>query len=492
VGGVQVYITNNTLRIVGAPQNVEWALDQAARYPTDTARLLDLSPDSVPGGGGGWDGWVRMLRRYKDGRLELPTGLYYVLAGVCQQEGCGFALVDERVRPEPDIPDRPEIPLRDYQRAAVDAAIAAGRGVLDCPPRGGKTRCAAEIHRQLSLPTLWLAPTDRIVTQTAEVLEEFFGRNYVVKAVGSKEWERHAFKRIVICTAATARLLPQEFYDTRDVLIVDEFHHASGKTYKQIFQKSGHIYYRYGLTGTFFRSAEDEMAMHSLLSNVIFKITPRYLLERGYLVPTDVFFLPVESTRLMTGGGQTFQTAHGKHGIHEHDERNMMVSLVAALLAKRNRKVLVLVGTKEQGRRIARAVEPLVPRSHPNSEFRPCEFVSTDMARFKINRILDSFNQLNEVKVLIGTSLVGEGVDLPPADALVYARGEKAEVSLVQNAYRVCTAVEGKGRAVIVDFADRHNRKLLQHSLQRLRVYHANETFNVRVVANAQELVACL
>ena len=47
--------------------------------------------------------------------------------------------------------------------------------------------------------------------------------------------------------------------------------------------------------------------------------------------------------------------------------------------------------------------------------------------------------------------MIGEGVDLPSADALVWARGEKAAVSLIQGYYRVCTKYEGKRYAIVVD-----------------------------------------
>ena len=90
------------------------------------------------------------------------------------------------------------------------------------------------------------------------------------------------------------------------------------------------------------------------------------------------------------------------------------------------------------------------------------------------------------MKVLIGTSLLGEGVDLPIADALVYARGEKAEVTLTQNSFRVCTAIPEKKDAVIVDFADRHHRKLLSHSKERLQVYFDQPIFNVNILKDEQ------
>ena len=110
------------------------------------------------------------------------------------------------------------------------------------------------------------------------------------------------------------------------------------------------------------------------------------------------------------------------------------------------------------------------------------------MVRPKQRRIIEAFLGSDEVRVLIGTSLLGEGVDLPEADALVYARGEKAKVSLAQSAYRVNTKCEGKRDAVIVDFADRHNAKLLRHSLERIEIYHREPTFSVEVIDDVRQI----
>jgi superfamily II DNA or RNA helicase len=112
--------------------------------------------------------------------------------------------------------------------------------------------------------------------------------------------------------------------------------------------------------------------------------------------------------------------------------------------------------------------------------------VNADTNRKRLGRILESFEQGQEVKILIGTSLLGEGVDLPTTDALVYAKGEKAEVTLTQNMFRVATAVSGKKNAILVDFSDRHNKHLLRHSEERLRVYYEESIFSVTVLQDTK------
>lgn len=441
----------------------------------------------------GWDGWVHLLRRPKTQPAWIPSGLLPRLLRACAKMRFPYELHDLRTRPEEQIPEFCGKTLvdRDYQIAAVENAIKSGRGVLDMPPRSGKTRVGCEIQRRLALNTVWLAPTDRIVQQTRDVLEGFFGQHYVVHQVGTRGQEKAAQARVVVCTAATADRLSPEFYASREIIIVDEFHHAAAKTYRDIFAKCRHVYYRFGLTGTFFRSGEDGLAMHALLSNTLHKVSSRELLCKGFLVPTQVCFLPVDGPRLRGLPTKSFQGGHGTYGIEQHVIRNKMIRRVVRSLHKSGKKVLILVGTKAHGRLLCRDLRRFI--SAPKGcQFGAVEFVSTDVDRSRQAKVLDSFLEDQEVRVLIGTSLLGEGVDLPSADALVYARGGAAEVTLVQNAYRVGTAVPGKEAAIIVDFGDRHHRKLMEHSLERLKTYHAESTFSVEVLKNLDEFTPWL
>ena len=462
-------------------------LSKESKYPTPQAIAMQHGFHS-PEGTSGWDGWIRLLHQPKTMYPYFPTGLLAKLTRICAKYQYTPVVQDRRIRPEFGFPEMCQIPLRDYQEAAVAAGEKMGRGVFDIPPRGGKTRCLCELQRRIALPTVWIAPTDRIVDQTTKIIEGFFGKNYVHHLVGGK-WACLADLPVVTCTMATAVGLSQEFYNTRKLLIVDEFHHSAASSFtKGIFPKCDHIFYRFGMTGTFARSGTDAMAMHGLLSNTIFKVTSAELLRRGYLVPTKVVFVPVPAHPKLRGAGTMFNGGFGKFGIHEHHYRNQLVASSAVQLYKLGRKVLILVGTKAQGRVLEQYLTPFLPLAPKGAEFGSVEFLSTDRPRDVQVRVIESFLANQEVKILLGTSLLGEGVDLPNVDALVYARGEKAEVTLTQNAYRVCTAIPGKTDAVIVDFADRHHRHLLAHSMERLDCYYAESTFTVSIVTDADAL----
>ena len=483
-------VENSKTRIIGASPDQIKILSKALRYPTEIARCQEMGIELPDSEDSTWDGWVRLLRIPEKSPPWFPTGLIHKVFEVAISSGIHVEIEDLREKPGWGFPELVKIPLRDYQRAAVEQALGWGRGVIDAVPRSGKTRILCEVHRTIALPTLWIAPTDRIVKQTHTVLEGFFGNNYATHLVGKANEEEASRAQVVVCTAATAVRLSSAFYKTRQCLIVDEHHHSASATVTKIFGKCDHIYYRYAATGTFFRSGEDEMAMHALLSKTLYKVTSEDLVAKGYLVPAKVLFVPVLAKRLMKMPSTQYNQGHGKYGISENVFRNQLISKCAISLHKAGKKTLILVGTKKQGNSIRKILSSFIPKSPDNTEFASVEFVSTDVPRAIQTRILESFEAGQEVKILIGTSLLGEGVDLPTTDALVYARGEKAEVTLVQSMYRVCTAVPGKDVAIVVDFADRHNRKLMEHSKERLAIYYKEPTFDVSVLDDPEKFEA--
>jgi len=482
---VYLQVTNNRTEIYGAlPEQLD-TLDQHLRYPTPMAAPIEKGIDLPMVDLGGWDGWARCLHRPRTRPPWFPSGLLGYVQHYCRCYGWPVNVQDARKRPELDIPEvTAHIGLRPYQRQAMERALAMGRGVIDSPPRSGKTRLAAAIQRELNTRTLWIAPTDRIVQQTVGVLEGFFGRGYVVHQVGSSGLAAAGKVKVMCCTTATAVRLSPEFFQSRECLIIDEFHHSASSSYRTIFSLSEHIYFRYGMTGTFFRSGGDDMAMHALLSETIYKISSEELRRLGHLVPANVVFLPVPGPNLTGLSSHTFQSGHGKRGIHEHEGRNQLVAWVATYLARMGRRVLVLVGTKKQGYALRGLLQAYLGQSSDPGAYQPVEFISTDMDRTRQGEVLESFEAGGVIQVLIGTTILGEGVDIPSADALVYARGERAEVSLTQAMYRVVTAAGEKTGAVVVDFADRHHRKLAEHAEERLRVYFSEPLFSVQVLSD--------
>ena len=484
-----IEVFNHQTTLSSVPPGVQQSIYDATSFladPTNTDGGGWKPPESF-GDEKAWDGRVRLSKWQQNGSGSVPTGLIDLVETCFRQLGHPYQLVDRRVRPAPGFPDFGPIPLRDYQQEAVEAAVQAGHGVLDIPTRGGKTRLAIELTRRLWLPTLWIAPTTNIVTQTLKAFDELCDPNFAVPLKGSKDWQSASEKNVVVCTNASAANLPQEFFDTRQVLIGDEFHHHAAQTGNTIANKCHHIFHRYGLTGTFFRSGRDEMALHAILSKTIYKIGTPLLLERGYLTATKVAFLPIEHPHLPRGS--TWDQV-AKKGIRLNAYRNEVIAWAATLLRNLNKKTLILVATKEQGYAIRDLLKGQFGQAPKGKEH--VAFVSTDVPANICQEHIHAFLHTKHPSVLIGTSMVGEGTDLPSCDALIYAQGGKAEVSHRQAMARVATAQEGKTHAIVLDFADRGHHMVLKHSVERGENYAAEPTVELHALQTIEELPSWL
>lgn len=345
----------------------------------------------------------------------------------------------------------------------------------------GKTRMGQEIHRRISLPTLWVAPTTNIVEQTVNSFTEHFGKNYAEQIKGSKGWRKQKHLQVSVCTYKTAAVLPTEFYQRHEVLVFDEFHHAASRTIQTISEKAEHMFYRFGLTGTHYRSGSDRMAMDGVLSRVLASINPQDLIDGGYLVPADVLFVPSGGDRIPS---DTDPQSVVSLGVWNNDGRNASVSWCASTLAHYGRKVVVLVGTKAQSRFVEDQIGEYMDPAR-------IAVVNTDVHAKTCSKRISDFVHTTRYQVIIGTSMIGEGTDLPDADALVYAPGGKAQVGLVQAAYRICTASEGKpSRSILVDFTDRHTSSAKRHAETRLKIFYDSPVFTCHVLDDLEELAS--
>jgi superfamily II DNA or RNA helicase len=335
------------------------------------------------------------------------------------------------------------------------AALRAATGVVDALPRSGKTLMAARLIAVLGQPTLYLAPSVQIVRQTHEVLSTHFGRDLIGRFDGGADEEDRDLERpIIVATPNSALRLPKEFLATRAVLIVDEFHHGAAEMYHRISMLCENAYYRYGFTGTHFRTGEDTLAMEALCSTTIEKIGLHELVP-NYLANPRVFFLPVKGKVEAEG----FDDAYDQ-GIVNCEARNDRIIEVVNGLQKKMIPTIVLARRRAHadalGQRLSDAV---VVKGNESA-----------LTSRSVRDFLDG-----RYSVLVGTSVIGEGVDVPRAAALVYASGGNDGVSMMQSYFRPLTAFKGKDAGRIYDFWDRHHSMLRRQSSNRFHM--AQEQF---------------
>jgi superfamily II DNA or RNA helicase len=406
-----------------------------------------------------WGSLVRIDNR-------VPAGLTAYVLALAQHHGVPCALRDIRIRPEENIPWwSVRAPWRPYQDEVHKRIIDYGSGVIDAPPRSGKTLMAARAIDTIALPTIYVAPSVQIVRQTYEVFVKMWGEGMVARLDGdATPAQRDITKPIVVATAASAAKQDAEWWKTRLVLVIDEFHHAAAETYHRISELASEAYYRLMFTGTHFRTAGDDLAMAAVCSQVLRKIEISELVNGGYIAPPRIVFAGVPGKRLVPP--IPWEEAY-EEGIAKHEGRNMRVAQIANAIGNQNGIPTIVIVKR-------RAHADLLGQMIPESVVvKGGEGVLTSAA---VKKFADG-----EGYVLIGTSVIGEGVDLPRASALVYAAGGDASVQMMQSYFRPLTAREGKSVGLIYDFHDEHGTNTLKQHAAGRRIF-AEQRIGVKVL----------
>jgi superfamily II DNA or RNA helicase len=386
---------------------------------------------------------------------RIPAGLTARAQAIAQHYGVACTVRDTRIRPSQGYPwhSVTGVAWRPYQERAHEAAVLHGSGVVVAPPRAGKTLLQARLLDVLALPAIVLAPTVAIVAQTYGRFAEIWGADLVSRLDGDAQpSERDPLRPIVVSTIPSALALPLEWWATRQVLILDEVHHAAANTWHEINQRAEHIYHRYGYTGTHYRSGEDALAMHAVLGEVIADIPLAELIAGGYLAVPRVLWVKHSKGRAKLPTGNF--AALYKAGIAEYEPRNAAVINIAGALRDHGEHTIVLTRRRAHADMLGKAIEGSIVvkgGEGPQTAGAIRDFLA------------------GRYSVLIGTTVIGEGVDLPRASALVYAAGGNGGVQMMQSYFRPLTGHAGKSIGRIYDLWDSHSELLRKQSADRMQ-----------------------
>ena len=378
-----------------------------------------------------------------------PTGLLPMVRSIFEIRDERVEIKDQRKKPTKSVNFvlREQFPpMRYYQKDANSELQTHHRGVVVMPTGTGKTKTACRMIWELGVKTLIVTPGKSIVSLMMTDLVKHFGKGKVqkltTKSVKTKEIN-------VVNIQAMALMDPKIFEDMQAV-IIDEFHHAAADTY--LVANEDHLkncYYRIGLTATNFRNDGAGLALESVLSNVLYEYPIKQAIKDGYLMQPEFEWVPIT-----LGEGQSYQKAY-KEEIVENDERNEKIAEIVDRHADDH--VLILVKQVEHGERLKELL--------PDAEF--IHGLTKDDDR---EDIMNDFRK-GKLKCLIGTSVIGEGVDLPVANVLIMAGGGKARSQIMQNIGRILRILEGKEFAKVYDFTDSDGTWLGDHAEQRREIY---------------------
>lgn len=403
---------------------------------------------------------------------KFPTGhLNMVLDALAILEP-KYSTVDHRVVPEKkhnfvlsmDFP-----PARYYQEEMHALGISTGRGVFESAVGTGKSLVLMRLLLELGVTSLIVVPSKPLAVQLMNSLVEHFGSRNVC-TVGASDFKSPAkirklhktpIRLINIQSLASLNKsgIVGELLSDVNAIFIDEIHHAGSKSYTDLLDAMEHIYYRFGFTGTFLRNDAKTLDMWGFLSNRLYHYPAWKAIEEGYLTPLQVKIHTVEGIRK-----NSYETEYRKNycgGVAILEK----IQEILDSHVKSDEQVLILVNRKDQAGLVIH--EFLDELGYENT------YISGDDDKDDIDAALKDFNA-KKIRILIGSSVIGEGIDIRSSDHLIMAQGGKSEISIVQATGRLVRLFPGKVIGTLHDFRFVGTKYMEKHLGMRKTIYKNN------------------
>lgn len=374
---------------------------------------------------------------------DFPTGLLYLTKKYLKDHKLSFTIKDTRTVPESFIGGFDfSLPLTPYQEQidVSKAALERHRGIISAPTGTGKTVMAALIINELQVTTLIVVPSLELKRQLLENFKAWFGNKFV----GSLE------EKAPITIENVDSLDPNVEIDY-DCVIIDEFQHSAAKTYRLLNKKAWkNVYYRFGITATPFRTRDEEqILLESILSEVIYKLDYKTAVKKGYITPIEAYYVEIPKSNYE---GYSYGEVY-KELFVDNDTRNSLIAKVIQSLWVSNKSSLILVNQIEHGERLKQI------SWEKNGIY--VSFANGQDTSSK--RMIQEFNE-HDFPVLIGSQILGEGVDTKPCEWVVLAGGSgKSRGALMQAVGRAVRKYPGKESAKVISFYDPSHKWFKKH-----------------------------
>ena len=388
----------------------------------------------------------------------------------------------------------PGITLRQDQVHSTLLALNKKSGIFQLATGAGKTEIISAIikfwhlHLNYYPNIIILEPTTKLVFQTIERFKKYgieaseYGCDRVIEGIK------------VTHPASLYNDVNQnpEHLDHLNCIICDEGHHLSAITWRTILEKSPVLEVRIAFSASIIDQEKiNDLSMKSLdfdehlivgvTGKVLVNYPPSFYIQQGILATPIVFRLFNEASEPMKikktrnyykYNGVDYQTIK-KYRLGSKTRIQCMVNAVEPLI-QRGLKVLVLSETKDMSFLILEEFKTRGLDQECRTVFGGNETNRLNPITKKIEKEEENAVDLltsGKIHVIIATSVMYEGADIPVLDVVVlYSTGVEQRI-FIQGIGRVLRKGKTGKYAYIIDFTDHVDKVLRKHSLRRRDMY---------------------
>lgn len=484
--GWKFSIKNGTAKVVRGKKN---AVKQCCRFENPPIFLKRRDPQE------GESEWLPPKWTYSSywnaSDQTFPMGLTEHVRAKLTQQGGAVKIKGLKSNINPNVPADYCFTetARTHQIVAVRKMLARKCGSIEVATGGGKTlimaMTAAWFVREYGKRVLVMVPGKDLLNQTFRDFQKYIngGESGDVSIGRIGDGFKEYGKSITIGIAASLiRGVPKEddngnavvrnedahkFLHEQDVLLVDECQSVGAETwFWSGIETSAEYSYAFSGTVETGNTLKDSRRL-ALCGPIRYRVPAKELIEKGVLANPTIYFLLDDDIYGLVPDELDYPKAY-KAGIVKDRRYNKYVARLTANLVEAKRQVIVNVRRRSQGRLLMQMLAQL------NIDSR---YVDGNMSTSERESIKYLFKS-RHLQVIVVVKVFDAGIDMPLADALILAGGEKAHIGLKQRIGRVLRATAEKNQAAVFDFSHSSHWFLVRHAVMRMEIYE-KEKFDV-------------
>lgn len=432
------------------------------------------------------DGFIEKLYEFgENGSILIDRGLAAFLPelGLTKEELDEPNDLSSQVQQEVNPEILPGFVLRSEQVLVIKRALSNKRGFISAATGSGKSLMICGVIKQIKESigyypdTLVLVPTSYLKDEMIKLMSKVG-----IEAKDYSEIRESGIKGIVVShpKALNNDLDNGMKLDNIKVLIADESHHLKAQTWSRLVRACVNTNYILGFSASIIPSDRlpilkltqlsiDEIKILGTAGNILIDIPPSYYSDKDVLAHPKVIIVNHRADEKVSVENDWYQLRKLRL---ESPNRTQKLSQIAAIFNSFGLKVLVLINTHEHGYQILDNLELL-----GLSEVSACSYgnykfyqkVDSELITLPKTSMEDFKN--NKLQILIGSSHVFEGVDIPSLDVVIMGVVGRSPRRIIQAVGRSLRKSKKGKYAYIVDFTDSGGGVLEYHTFLRKKVY---------------------
>lgn len=458
--------------------------------------------------------WINVNESFIFDGSIIPVGLWIELIKMCKKFGIPLTFKDDF---EKDVCDtsitldcikkyyyelfaNAKIAPKDYQIECIYNILNYKKCCVEISTNGGKTLICYMLFKYLRdvisiKHILYVTPKTNLTTQSGE---KFFEYDSVcgIDSNWTSEYIHGAVKKkttydsdIVFGNYQSLCRKNADFFDAFDCVLVDECHHSSAKSIRNIIKKCRNVKYKVGLTGTFPKEdTYDNFLLQSVLGPLVYRLTSYELINKEnfatpvYITGIRLKYLSDEREialyNLRSNKDKNDPTVGGKLYNMEKDivrSSDVRFKYVCNLIKKLDKNTLVIFSDikNDYGRRI---YENIKETSNKNAFYidgsTPTD--NRDYAKQCMENDMEG-----STVIVSSVGCFSEGIDIANLWNIFLCESTKSDVIMAQLLGRGMRRFEGKDKTMFFDICDDFStgegmysdNYLVRHFKERIGIY---------------------